>query len=703
MGAMNLGSIIPTLIGQNRAEIQAQQAQENQQVDQDVAMYHHLIQDPNVPPHLKGPAIERTMDLLEDHANLDDENHQKIGQILTGLAKSSVMQGAQGVSQRLQKIRDAAGFTTSPVPPGLQDPNMTIMTGQQAAPDEAVTVGDVPRPATRPFTPPTSTPPAQPDLSSLGLGPEADATPPVPDIPFAPGAQPSLRTLAGMQPSAPGEPPSRRVMIRDPRTGGLGGTQTVPPTVTDRQTLNQWRQGQPLPQKPPGPTPPTPTSTAAYPLLAQLANAHLTRMQKFVRAMAAMGAGLQGRQWTSPENLAKAQIQQQQMMHALQQQQIEQRWYVGQQYGLSGEELTRYALTGQLPASTTGTSRLTDFIIPPDATGPWASLAGQRIPFEWDPKTHTVIGPQGETLRLPPGTKFADPLRASGGVLAELDQAYADLADPNAPESRKKAAQAFIEKENPVPPDIKPGSQEHKIAEDLASGDMTFDQFKGLYAYQRNAGAMRTAIYNKAREINPNFIPSLFEQGYKFASNVKVRQQIASLDNVTTGVPDLIKFSDAAIRAKLPILNQLVVPGGVKLAGSKPYSNLQTARIAFADELSGALGYGSATDMSREMGFNMTDPNMSPEVFRSNVIDVLIPFVQRKRNSIIGMMGPYGDPRFMGPFFQGGQGTGQGDLPKPKTPGELISVEGAKKYLQKYGNDMESAMKAAQQDGWRVQ
>ncbi len=81
--------------------------------------------------------------------------------------------------------------------------------------------------------------------------------------------------------------------------------------------------------------------------------------------------------------------------------------------------------------------------------------------------------------------------------------------------------------------------------------------------------------------------------------------------------------------------------GGVALGG-KRYSNFMTARTAFADELSGALGYGSASDMSREMGFDMTNANLSPENFRSAIEEIVVPFVNRKKSSILGPMGPYG-------------------------------------------------------------
>ena len=204
-------------------------------------------------------------------------------------------------------------------------------------------------------------------------------------------------------------------------------------------------------------------------------------------------------------------------------------------------------------------------------------------------------------------------------------------------ENRETAQQA--QQGAPVAP-LDPKDPGFKVAQDLAYGRLPFAAFRTLEAYNRNA-ARKEQIYATAGQLNPNFNPAAFEMGFTLAKNPKVQQQLASLDNVERGVPDLLKFSDAAARSGATILNKAILPGGVALGG-RTYSNFRTARTAFADELSGALGYGSATDMSREMGFDMTNENLSPENFRAAVQDVVIPFVQRKRQTLLNQMGVYG-------------------------------------------------------------
>jgi hypothetical protein len=208
--------------------------------------------------------------------------------------------------------------------------------------------------------------------------------------------------------------------------------------------------------------------------------------------------------------------------------------------------------------------------------------------------------------------------------------------------SKAQATHITVAPAAAVMPEIKPNTPQFKIAQDLAYGKLTTQQFRSLTAYSRDTG-LKMAIYDKAGQLNPQFNPAQFEMGFKLASNPKVQQQLASLDNVVQGLPDLINASDAAARSGIKQVNKIVNWTGASI-GNKKYSNFHTAQTAFADELSGALGYGSATDMSREMGFNMTDPNLGPEQFASAMQEVVLPFINRKRGTLLNQMGVYGQP-----------------------------------------------------------
>jgi hypothetical protein len=185
------------------------------------------------------------------------------------------------------------------------------------------------------------------------------------------------------------------------------------------------------------------------------------------------------------------------------------------------------------------------------------------------------------------------------------------------------------------------GTKEWKIADDLAFGRVTLPAFRSLYAYSRDP-RIRQSVYAEASRHNPEFNMAAFEMGRSFATNQGTQRQLAAISNVIDGVPDLLKISKQASRTGITLLNRVVIPAGIAFGG-KRYSNLHTAAVAFADELSGALGFGTNTDMTREMGFDMTNPNLPPENFASAIEDVVIPFVNRKRATMLGQMGIYGE------------------------------------------------------------
>ena len=190
--------------------------------------------------------------------------------------------------------------------------------------------------------------------------------------------------------------------------------------------------------------------------------------------------------------------------------------------------------------------------------------------------------------------------------------------------------------------EIKPGTKEDRVATDLSNGTLNLSDFQRLMS-RGGSPELRLAFYDAARQKNPNWNPSLFEMGYKFATDPETMRQMASMENVVSGVNDLLAVSDEAARSNVPILNQYVNKIGYNVAG-KHYANLEIARKAFADELSGALGFGGATDMAKQLSLAMTDTTLSPQDFSDTVQRVIVPFIARKRASMLGQMGPYGQP-----------------------------------------------------------
>lgn len=175
----------------------------------------------------------------------------------------------------------------------------------------------------------------------------------------------------------------------------------------------------------------------------------------------------------------------------------------------------------------------------------------------------------------------------------------------------------------------------------VANGSLPMTQLRTILAYSRDSG-LKMKIYANAKRLNPNFNPADYELGMGMAKNVGVRKQVSALDNVIAITPELLKVSEESKRTGIPLVNSVVVNGGDRLGIGKN-ADWKTAALAYADELSGGLGFGSTTDMTREMGIKMADFTQSPEKFQDIVNNVIIPFVTRKRTSLTNQMGIYGN------------------------------------------------------------
>ena len=675
----NLGMIIPTLIGQNRQAEQAQQQQDDQAVDQQVAIYNHIIQDPNAPPHLKDPAIQHTLDLVEDHGGKDvQDSLPQLGSILTNLSRQSILQG------HVQKLRNVANL---------------VEPGDQAS------GADVPRAAPRPFTPPTSPPPAEPDMSSVGMGPEPSPT--------LPGSY--LQVFAGLQPgaSAPPEAPTRLKMVMDPKTGGLGGYQPVPgtPPPTPQQKAP--------PQKPPGPTPPP---SVLHPVLAKLAQTHLTRMQKFGRAMAAMGAGLQGRQWTSPENQLKAQIQQQQMMQAMQQQQIEQRWYVGQQYGLSGEALRDYALTGNISTSTASLNE----------SPMMARLqSGKVIPILRS-KTGDVIDanskqPIAEAYPNDPMVTWGTPAQVTGataklpGQAGQIEAIDTELRKPDLPDDTREHLTTLRDKM------LRPSAAQQELdldkgeAEEIAKMLMRGQGSARMTGLSRRSKTMVEAILARKNfdlwkmEKDQDLVDLQMKtmnsfQMVNLVSRINfTAESLDKIDNPDNPGQDLIgqleqTFGSLApeVKGKYKAVNRLFMEAAANGAfekshpGSTKAAQLLQSQIAeIQDEIAAVyMGTGAPTDRGLDQAKNIIQGNWSSDTLRGAM-------QLTRGNLFTRQMSIQNAVRALKPEQMPGMSVtmrfNRDGLKRADTPGQRPPQSIVKMYVQAYGSDAKKELLDA---GW---
>ncbi len=162
--------------------------------------------------------------------------------------------------------------------------------------------------------------------------------------------------------------------------------------------------------------------------------------------------------------------------------------------------------------------------------------------------------------------------------------------------------------------------------------------------YPSRSGAMagiKASIYDKARDLNPEFTPAAFEAGYKFATNPKTVSAVAAVDNVLPNIKKIVDLSNSWDRTKYPDINRFLGAAQVKL-GNTTVSNIRQAQKLIGDELGTALGGGTMTDMKLKLGLDVVDPNLSPETFLSNMGRVE-EFLQNRKSSLKTPQGIYGN------------------------------------------------------------
>jgi hypothetical protein len=187
---------------------------------------------------------------------------------------------------------------------------------------------------------------------------------------------------------------------------------------------------------------------------------------------------------------------------------------------------------------------------------------------------------------------------------------------------------------------IPQGSPDYRAAQDLAYGKLTFQQFRAIYPSRANDGGKKAAIYDLARDLNPEFDPAQYEMGFKYASNPKTRNALVSIDQVVPNINRMVDLSNQISRTDLPSVNALLNSAKFQL-GSRKVSNFRQMQKLIGDELGIALGAGGMSDMKLQLGLDIVDPNLGPEQFFNSMQNVK-DFLQQRKLAILHGEGPYG-------------------------------------------------------------
>lgn len=465
-----------------------------------------------------------------------------------------------------------------------------------------------------------------------------------------------------------------------------GGADRQGQTPQNTPYLPAFAGAPPTPQPAPGPAPPAPPPSAdAGPSGPTYANAagYLgaypgggQRRGGLMGALAGIGGGVQealtgmparhtplppGAAATTTDPTLRRYMAEQQLQQLQRQRDIQQRFQSGVAGGLKGRDLYEWAYANKwptqqrpstaapktIPVLVDGKPATVREVTQSDGTVKYFNAQNQEIDaskVSYAPPKEAVGAkyPAALQTRIDIDKIKNAPAGSLGPDEQSLRQAAKEMSDSLANQAKSQNALAVQrERQNQLGQPIVPGSAEFTIAQQLAYGQLTLSQMTKLYSYSRDP-TIRANIVNTALKLNPNLNLAMLESDYKFASTPRIRQQISALDNVQMATADMIRLSNEAKRSGVTVLNRLENPLGFEI-GDKHVSSFLAARKLYADELSGALGFGSASDMKLQLGFDVMDPNLSPENFAYNIETAVNPFVDRKRNSMLMQMGPYGE------------------------------------------------------------
>ena len=132
------------------------------------------------------------------------------------------------------------------------------------------------------------------------------------------------------------------------------------------------------------------------------------------------------------------------------------------------------------------------------------------------------------------------------------------------------------------------------------------------------ADAKMQALRDTISKIDPNFDFVSSDAGAKSVSSAYVQRSKAAINSVLPNIDKIVELSDQVSRIGVKGVDKQLQNAAIQL-GDQKVSNFHEAQKLIADEIGVALGAGSVSDMKLQLGFDVTDPSVSPEVFASNM------------------------------------------------------------------------------------
>lgn len=168
--------------------------------------------------------------------------------------------------------------------------------------------------------------------------------------------------------------------------------------------------------------------------------------------------------------------------------------------------------------------------------------------------------------------------------------------------------------------------------EDVLSGRNTLYNIRQTMGRTNAASAYMKSMRDAIRGIDSNFDFVASDAGGKFVSSEYYQKSTAAINSVLPNIDKITQLSDQVGRVGIKGVDSLLQKGQVQI-GDKTVSNFREAQKLIADEIGLALGQGTVSDMKLQLGFDVTDPSVSQEVFASNM-KVVKDFIENRKKGL---------------------------------------------------------------------
>lgn len=168
--------------------------------------------------------------------------------------------------------------------------------------------------------------------------------------------------------------------------------------------------------------------------------------------------------------------------------------------------------------------------------------------------------------------------------------------------------------------------------EDVLEGRNTLFNIRQTMGRSNAAAAYMQNLRSQIRQTDPNFDFVASDAGGKSVSTAYVQKATAAINSVLPNIQKVVDLSNQVSRIGVTGVDKLLQSGATTINNEK-VSNFQEAQKLISDEIGVALGAGTVSDMKLQLGFDVTDPSVSQEVFASNM-KIVQQFIQNRLSGL---------------------------------------------------------------------